>query len=179
VLIHKRGEIDRIAVTGMSVSVRKMREDIKEWNDCRVAVSDDALVHSEVSTFLDLGPFVIPPAQPRKKRRTITSCTIGGFDTRTSRISARHRRFRPFESDRTKCERSRRPRQSGIAMPHALQPTHSRTRIADDTIAAYDGKSRDALKALIVANEFLAAEVRQWQAAVSNGYARGKFEPCT
>jgi len=64
-------------------------------------------------------------------------------------------------------------------MPHALLPTHSRTRIADDTIAAYDGKSRDALKALIVANEFLAAEVRQWQAAVSNGYARGKFEPCT
>ena len=36
---------------------------------------------------------------------------------------------------------------------------------------------RDAVKALIVANEFLEAQVSQLQAAVSNGYARGKFEP--
>jgi hypothetical protein len=35
---------------------------------------------------------------------------------------------------------------------------------------------RDAVKALIVAIEFLEAEVKQLQAAVSNGYARGKFE---
>jgi hypothetical protein len=33
------------------------------------------------------------------------------------------------------------------------------------------------VKALIVANEFLEAEVKQLQAAVSIGYARGKFEP--
>jgi hypothetical protein len=33
------------------------------------------------------------------------------------------------------------------------------------------------VKALIVANEFLETEVKQLQAAVSNGYARGKFEP--
>ena len=32
-------------------------------------------------------------------------------------------------------------------------------------------------KALIVANEFLETELKQLQAAVSNGYARGKFEP--
>jgi hypothetical protein len=31
--------------------------------------------------------------------------------------------------------------------------------------------------ALIVANKFLEAQVRELQAAVSNGYARGKFEP--
>jgi hypothetical protein len=30
---------------------------------------------------------------------------------------------------------------------------------------------------LIVANEFLEAQVRELQAAVSSGYARGKFEP--
>jgi hypothetical protein len=36
---------------------------------------------------------------------------------------------------------------------------------------------RDAVKALIVLNEFLEGEVKQLQAAVSNGYARGKFEP--
>jgi hypothetical protein len=36
---------------------------------------------------------------------------------------------------------------------------------------------RAALKAMIVANEFLEAQVRELQAAVSHGYARGKFEP--
>jgi hypothetical protein len=48
---------------------------------------------------------------------------------------------------------------------------------ADQAIAACGGNARHAVKALIVANEFLEAEVRQLQAAVSNGYARGKFEP--
>jgi hypothetical protein len=33
------------------------------------------------------------------------------------------------------------------------------------------------VKALIVANAFLETEMKQLQAAVSNGYARGKFEP--
>jgi hypothetical protein len=32
------------------------------------------------------------------------------------------------------------------------------------------------VKALIVANEFLEADMKQLQAAVSNGYARGRFE---
>jgi hypothetical protein len=36
---------------------------------------------------------------------------------------------------------------------------------------------RDAVKALIIANEFLEAQVWELQAAVSNGYARGRFEP--
>jgi hypothetical protein len=39
------------------------------------------------------------------------------------------------------------------------------------------GDARQTVTALIVANEFLEAQVRELQAAVSNGYARGKFEP--
>jgi hypothetical protein len=46
----------------------------------------------------------------------------------------------------------------------------------DQAIAACGGNVRNAIKALIVANEFLEEEVKQLQAAVSNGYARGKFE---
>jgi len=42
-------------------------------------------------------------------------------------------------------------------------------------IAACGGDARDAVTALIVADEFLEAQVRELQAAVSNGYARGKF----
>ena len=47
----------------------------------------------------------------------------------------------------------------------------------DQAIAACGGNARDAVKALIVANEFLEAEMKVLQAAVSNGYARGRFEP--
>jgi hypothetical protein len=39
------------------------------------------------------------------------------------------------------------------------------------------GDACQAVTALIVANEFLEAQVTELQAAVSNGYARGKFEP--
>jgi hypothetical protein len=34
----------------------------------------------------------------------------------------------------------------------------------------------DAVKALLVTNEFLEAQIAELRAAVSNGYARGKFE---
>jgi hypothetical protein len=56
------------------------------------------------------------------------------------------------------------------------RPTSEPDRLevaADQAIAACG----DAVKALLVANEFLESEVKQLQAAVSNGYARGKFEP--
>ena len=43
-------------------------------------------------------------------------------------------------------------------------------------IAACGGDAREAVKVLIVANEFLEAQVKQLQASVSNGYARGRFE---
>jgi hypothetical protein len=39
----------------------------------------------------------------------------------------------------------------------------------DQAIAACGGDARNAVKALIVANEFLEAEMKQLQAAVSNG----------
>jgi hypothetical protein len=48
---------------------------------------------------------------------------------------------------------------------------------ADQAIDACGGDVRAVLKALIVANEFLEAQGAGLQAAVSNGYARGKFEP--
>jgi hypothetical protein len=48
---------------------------------------------------------------------------------------------------------------------------------ADQAIAACGGDARDAVKVLIVANEFLETQVRELQAAVSHSYARGKFEP--
>jgi len=47
----------------------------------------------------------------------------------------------------------------------------------NQAIAACGGDAREAVKVLIVANEYLETEVREVQAAVSNGYARGKFEP--
>jgi stage V sporulation protein SpoVS len=47
----------------------------------------------------------------------------------------------------------------------------------DQAIAACAGDARGAVKALIVANGYLEAEVRELRAAVSSGYARGKFEP--
>ena len=36
--------------------------------------------------------------------------------------------------------------------------------------------ARQAVKALLVATEFLEAQIAELQAAVSNGFARGKFE---
>lgn len=57
-------------------------------------------------------------------------------------------------------------------------PEPDRLEVAtDQAIAACGGDARSAIKALIVANEYLEWEVKQLQAAVSNGYARGKFEP--
>jgi hypothetical protein len=47
----------------------------------------------------------------------------------------------------------------------------------DQAIATCGGDARAAVKALIVANEFLEGQVAVLQTAVSNGYARGKFEP--
>ena len=45
----------------------------------------------------------------------------------------------------------------------------------DEAIAACGGDARDAVKALIVANEFLEAQVEQLKADVSRGYARGYY----
>jgi hypothetical protein len=50
---------------------------------------------------------------------------------------------------------------------------------ADEAIAACGGNVRDALKALIVANEFLETEVCELMQAVSHAYARGRFKTYT
>lgn len=60
----------------------------------------------------------------------------------------------------------------------------------DQAISACGGNARDAVKALLVANEYLEAELREVQRSVSVGYARGytfgrfktysggMFQPC-
>jgi len=46
---------------------------------------------------------------------------------------------------------------------------------ADQAIEACGGDAREAVKALIVANEFLEALVEELRADVSKGYARGYY----
>jgi hypothetical protein len=50
---------------------------------------------------------------------------------------------------------------------------------SDEAIAACGGNARDAVKALIVANEFLESEVCELMQAVSHAYARGRFKTYT
>jgi stage V sporulation protein SpoVS len=50
---------------------------------------------------------------------------------------------------------------------------------ADQAIAACGGDVRDALKALIVANEYLESEVCELMQAVSHAYVRGRFKTYT
>jgi hypothetical protein len=59
---------------------------------------------------------------------------------------------------------------------HTPQPDRLEAA-TDEAIVACGGNARDAVKALLVTNEFLEAKIAELQAAVSNGYARGKFEP--
>lgn len=47
---------------------------------------------------------------------------------------------------------------------------------ADQAIAACGGDAREAVKALIVANEFLESEVGELMRAVSQAYVRGRFK---
>lgn len=47
---------------------------------------------------------------------------------------------------------------------------------ADQAIAACGGDARDAVKALILANEFLETEVCELMQAVSHAYTRGRFK---
>ena len=50
---------------------------------------------------------------------------------------------------------------------------------ADEAIAACGGDVRNALKALIVANELLESEVCELMQAVSHAYVRGRFKTYT
>jgi stage V sporulation protein SpoVS len=66
---------------------------------------------------------------------------------------------------------------SQSAAPNPQADAGQLEEATDQAIAACGGDARGAVKALIVANGYLEAEVRELRAAVSNGYARGKFEP--
>jgi hypothetical protein len=48
---------------------------------------------------------------------------------------------------------------------------------ADQAIAACGGDVREAVKALIVANDFLEIQLEELRAKVSIGYARGRLLP--
>ena len=59
-------------------------------------------------------------------------------------------------------------------------PEPGRLELAtDQAVAACGGNARDAVKALIVANEFLESEVCELMQAVSHAYARGRFQTYT
>jgi hypothetical protein len=49
----------------------------------------------------------------------------------------------------------------------------------DEAIAACGGNARDAVRALLVANEYLESEVCELMQAVSHAYARGRFKTYT
>jgi hypothetical protein len=75
----------------------------------------------------------------------------------------------------------RPPFNSGPIMPHSSvpEPQNEADRLevaADEAIAVCGGDVRAALKALIVANEFLESEVSELMKAVSRAYARGRFQ---
>jgi hypothetical protein len=67
--------------------------------------------------------------------------------------------------------------------PDAAQdqpPEPDRLEAATDrAITACGGDARAAVKALIVANEFLESEVCELMQAVSHAYARGRFQTYT
>jgi stage V sporulation protein SpoVS len=67
-------------------------------------------------------------------------------------------------------------------MPHCPAPDSSQDAVlleaaADQAIAACGGNMREAIKALIVANDFLETEVTELMRAVSQAYVRGRFKP--
>jgi hypothetical protein len=55
-------------------------------------------------------------------------------------------------------------------------PAADLERAADQAIAACGGDAREAVKALIVANAFLEAQIEKLTASVSTGYARGRLD---
>jgi stage V sporulation protein SpoVS len=68
---------------------------------------------------------------------------------------------------------------SQSAAPNPQGDADRLEKAADDAIAACGGDVRDAVKALIVANEFLESEVCELMQAVSHAYARGRFKTYT
>jgi hypothetical protein len=65
---------------------------------------------------------------------------------------------------------------SQAAAPSMPEDEAARLEAAtDEAIAACGGNARDAVKALLIANEFLEGEVGELMQAVSHAYVRGRF----
>jgi hypothetical protein len=65
------------------------------------------------------------------------------------------------------------------AAPNPQGDAHRLEAATDEAIAVCGGDARAALKAVIVANEFLESEVCELMQAVSHAYARGRFKTYT
>jgi hypothetical protein len=63
---------------------------------------------------------------------------------------------------------------SSGSQPNA-QDANGLEAAVDQAIAACDGDMRSAIRALIVANEYLESEVNELMKAVSRAYVRGRF----
>jgi hypothetical protein len=61
------------------------------------------------------------------------------------------------------------------APDHAEPGTEDLEAAGDQAIAACGGDAREAVKALIVANDFLEAQLDELRRKVSTGYARGRL----
>jgi hypothetical protein len=68
---------------------------------------------------------------------------------------------------------------SQSAAPNPQADAERLEAAADQAIAACGGDVRGALKALIVANEYLESEVCELMQAVSQAYVRGRFKTYT
>ena len=75
----------------------------------------------------------------------------------------------------TRCNGSRRSRRHVVSGQPTIGRGPARGGCADQAIAACGGDAREAVKALIVANQFLETDLEKLKASVSMGYARGKL----
>jgi hypothetical protein len=78
----------------------------------------------------------------------------------------------PLSRFDTGTKREHSPRASA---PNPQSDADQLEAAADQAIAACGGDAREAVKALIVANQFLETDLEKLKAAVSMGYARGKL----
>lgn len=58
----------------------------------------------------------------------------------------------------------------------AASPVADLEAAADQAIAACGGDAREAVKALLVATDFMEAQLAELKASVSAGYSRGRFD---
>ena len=65
------------------------------------------------------------------------------------------------------------------AVPNPPADADQLEAATDQAIAACGGNAREAVRALIAANEFLESEVCELMQAVSHAYARGRFKTYT